>query len=135
MDTIDFVKSIYLGDRACKAIVIDSWNDKIKFQITCISRFKVANEQWTYDQNIYDGWFVFNNACSITFDPPGHIPDDSIELFTAELDTTEGTKMYRFTLLIGSGKPVGPPVYVTITILAESIHIEDPSDPLTIITE
>ena len=44
MDVSAFLKTIYLGDRACKAITLDGWNRSIKIEIDCISRIRSPSE-------------------------------------------------------------------------------------------
>ena len=41
-----FINSIYLGDRYCEKIEIK--DDKISFQINCISRLKEGTKEWNY---------------------------------------------------------------------------------------
>ncbi len=46
MNIPDFLKTIYLGDRACKSILLDGYENEVKIQIDCISR--VRGETWDY---------------------------------------------------------------------------------------
>jgi hypothetical protein len=50
----EFVKTIYLGDRACKKIVIDGWDELLKIQVNEISRIRDVSGQWNYynDENM-----------------------------------------------------------------------------------
>ena len=37
MNPTEFLKSIYLGDRACKALLIDSWKKRMAIQVNVVS--------------------------------------------------------------------------------------------------
>jgi hypothetical protein len=78
MNPQPFLNTIYLGDRACKAIYIDAWNKVAKIQIDSISR--VRGETWDYytNEDIVDGWLVFLGVESFTMSPPGKIPNDYV---------------------------------------------------------
>ena len=57
-----FLRSIYLGDRYCEKIEIK--DDKISFQINCISRVKKGTTRWNYysDEDIEHGYLVFDEV-------------------------------------------------------------------------
>src|SRR5580765_715054 len=76
----EFMRTIYLGDRTCKAITMDGWRHELRIQIDCISR--VRAEQWDYytDEDLPDGYLVFEKVESVVFEPAGHIPNDWIAL-------------------------------------------------------
>ena len=80
MRPTELVKTIYLGDRACKSIAIDGWNRRVAMQVDEISRVRSASGNWECynDENIMDGLIVFTEVGSISFDPPGPIPNDYI---------------------------------------------------------
>lgn len=119
----EFLKSIYLGDRACKAIVLDGWNDEVKILIDSISCLRSGT--WNYDENVRDGFLVFEGVDHISFDPPGRIPND--EFGDIEFIGYEGD---RFTVVIdiGSGYELGDYVNVKTTIRAKAVAIEKPGE-------
>lgn len=61
----EFLRTIYLGDRACKSLVLDGWKNEVKIQIDSISR--VRGEAWDFytEEDVDDGFLVFEG--SITF--------------------------------------------------------------------
>src|SRR6266487_4039315 len=74
------LQTIYLGDRGCKAVLIDSWNQRVAIQATVISRLKSGTKTWDFysDEDIKDGWLVFSHVQSVRFEPPGPLPNDFI---------------------------------------------------------
>ena len=58
------LSSIYLGDRYCEKIEMK--DDKISFQINCISRLKEGTKEWNYysDEDIEHGCNVSDEAIS-----------------------------------------------------------------------
>ena len=73
----EFLRTIYLGDRACKSIAIDGWGKRAMIQVDEISRVRSAAGKRDYynDENIVDGLLVFTDARSILLDPIGPIPN------------------------------------------------------------
>ncbi|AXR68386.1 DUF6258 family protein [Leptospira mayottensis] len=126
MELEDFIKTIYLGDRACKKIILDSWAQEVKIQITCISR--VRSEQWNYytDEDIEDGYLVFEKVKNINFEPPGLIPNDFINDVTVE-KLEEG--YYNVIINISAGYGEGEGIDIDVCIITKSVAIEDPEQP------
>ena len=128
MNIPTFLGTIYLGDRACKSILIDGWNDIVKVQIDCISR--VRSETWDYynEENIEDGWIVFGGVKTCSFDPSGPLPNDQIELELEAFDEEHSEARFLIKVCsVSDSKTVFP--LVKITIIAQSIHLEDPQRP------
>lgn len=123
-----FIETIYLGDRACKKIEIDGWNNIVRIQVNEISRIRDPSGRWNYynDENIVDGYIVFTDVKSFVFDPPGFIPNDELELYSVE--SIDGGN-YRFVVIITSVNQMSEGTNVTITIEAKGIHLEDPQKP------
>src|SRR5258708_3314646 len=100
MSPLELLKTIYLGDRACKSLLIDGWNDRIVLQVDTISRIRSVTGNWEYytDEDIVDGLIVFTNATSISFEPNGLMPNDLIHSITARVLPAKSneTQYYRF---------------------------------------
>lgn len=133
MNPVDFIKTIYLGDRGCKKIIIDGWNEQIKIQVTTISR--VRNGTWDFytDEDIENGLIVFSNVKSICFEPNNHIPNDTINYLVAEKMEEEG--LYLFTFSSYSVNKENEHVEVITRIIANEIYLENPSNSNAKITE
>ena len=124
----EFRKTIYLGDRACKSIVIDGWDERVVIQVNEISRVRSASGRWEYynDENIVDGLLVFTDARSILFDPVGPIPNDYIDFLEVEPLPDD---YYRFKLSVGSVDSSAKTTEILVSIDAKRVHLEDPAKP------
>jgi hypothetical protein len=132
MDPEDFIKTIYLGDRACKALLIESWNKRVAVQIDVISRLKANTDSWDFytDEDIKDGWLVFSGVRAIQFVPSGPLPNDYVNDFSVtRLERSQGQTLYAFELSIGSVGEEGIGTEVLVTIEADDVHLEDPTRP------
>ncbi|HEV7321559.1 MAG TPA: DUF6258 family protein [Ensifer sp.] len=119
----EFLSSIYLGDRACKAVVLDGWKGEVKIQMNAVSRLRGGI--WNYEEDIDDGFLVFEGVDHISFDPPGRLLND--EFGVVEFLGYDGD---RFTVVmeIGSGYELGDYVNVKTTIRAKAVAIEKPGE-------
>jgi hypothetical protein len=60
----EFFRTIYLGDRGCKAIVLDGWRDEVKIQIDLISRRRSKTWDFYSAEDVEDGFLVFEGGRS-----------------------------------------------------------------------
>ena len=141
MSPAEFLKTIYLGDRACKSILIDGWNKRIELEVDSISRVRSESGNWEFysDEDIDNGRIVFSSVKSITFSPSGPPPNDLINSFEvcpfkAENDDEEADPLYVFQFSIGSVDLRGAQREVIVEIVAKTIHLEDPKQPGIAIT-
>ncbi|MGE6786307.1 DUF6258 family protein [Ensifer adhaerens] len=119
----EFLNSLYLGDRACKAIVLDGWREEVKIQIDSISRLRSGT--WNVDENVRDGFLVFEGVDHVSFDPPGRIPND--EIGSIEFVGYDGE---RFTVVIelGAADEISDYGFIKTTIRAKAVAIEKPGE-------
>jgi len=124
MELERFMRSIYLGDRACKSVLMDGLNREIKIQIDCISR--VRSESWDYHtaEDLVDGFLVFEDVEGVTFTPPGRMPNDWIEWASVAEDIAQ-PGMNRFVIKAGSVDEQGNDVEIELLIIAKAVALED----------
>ncbi|PCE33250.1 hypothetical protein BZL54_05925 [Burkholderia ubonensis subsp. mesacidophila] len=120
----DFFKTVYLGDRACKAISINTWDSVVRIQIDLISRIRSTSGNWDYytDEDVENGFIVFKNVKYLSMAPEGLLPNDLINSVSVEKDNREG--FWVFVLGIDSADERGQSEEVKIRIVAESVFIE-----------
>ncbi|KOF13589.1 hypothetical protein AC244_30600 [Ensifer adhaerens] len=121
----EFLSSVYLGDRACKVIVLDGWKDEVRIQINLISRRR--SETWDFysAEDVEDGFLVFEGVDHVSFDPPGLVPNDAIgnieflgydnDCFTVMIELSHGDEAGKYTT-------------VRTTIRAKAVAIERPGE-------
>ncbi|MGA3373674.1 MAG: DUF6258 family protein [Terracidiphilus sp.] len=124
----EFLKTVYLGDRACKSITIDGWGGRVAIQVDEVSRIRSASGHWDYynEENITDGLLVFTEARSIQFEPAGPIPNDFIEFLEVELLPDD---YCRFKFSLGSVNSSAESTEILLRIEAKQVHLEDPASP------
>lgn len=128
----ELLQTIYLGDRGCKAVLIDSWNQRVAIQATVISRLKPGAKTWDFytDADIKDGWLVFSDVRSVRIEPSGPLPNDLInEVSVKPIDSPERQPAYLFELSIDSVDDTGNRTEVFVRIEAGRVHLEDPAKP------
>ncbi|HOO50947.1 MAG TPA: DUF6258 family protein [Alphaproteobacteria bacterium] len=123
MDVIEFISTVYLGDRGCRSILIDSWESEVKIGVDCISRVRSENWDCYIDEDIRDGYLVFENVRALKFDPAGYIPNDAINDMRAEA-LKNGVSKYLITMSIDSVDDLGDRTEVKISIHADSMALE-----------
>lgn len=122
MNPEKFLSTVYLGDRACKKILIDGWKHRFCLQIDLISRLKKNTDTWDYynDEDIKDGWLIFTELSSVKFTPTGAVPNDLIN----EIKVRKTPDAYIFDISISSVSETGDSTEVLIQIKAQEIQIE-----------
>jgi hypothetical protein len=131
----EFIKTLHLGDRACKQVTIDGWGKRLVITVDSISRIRNPSGEWGFynDENIDDGLIVFEGLTSFQFSPQCFVPSDWIEILS--IDETCGETDFKAILSLGAVDDQGNSKEVTLTVWAKSLHIEDPKRPGVKITE
>ncbi len=86
------LSSIYLGDRFCENVIFRE--NKILFQINCISRLKEGTNEWNYfsERDIEHGYLVFDEV--INYNSNSELPLND-EIY--KIDIVEKTnEIYSF---------------------------------------
>lgn len=139
MTPMELLKTVYLGDRACKAVSIQGWEGRVSVQVNVISRIRGGSGLWGFytAEDIPDGLLVFAEVRRIRFDPCGPVPNDLInELVVSEIDESNvGKPVYTFRLSVGSVDEAGMFTEVVIEIEARDLYLQDPRTPAREIRE
>lgn len=132
MNPENLLKSIYLGDRTCKALLIDSWNQRVEIQVDIISRLRPGTQAWDFyaERDIKDGRLVFRDVRNIRFEPSGPLPNDYIiDVSVSEIGAPGDSVNYAFGISVGSVDSAGNSTEVHLRIEASGLHLEDPLNP------
>ena len=125
MDVSAFLKTIYLGDRACKAITLDGWNRSIKLEIDCISRIRSPSGNWDYytDEDIRNGSLVFRGVRNVLLDNAGFLPNDEIDIEVVG----EEDSLTVVQVSMASVDERTEAHRIVLRFACESMHLEDPT--------
>jgi len=136
MNPIDFIKTIYLGDRYCLGIVIDSIKNLLKIQINEISRIRDESGIWNFynAENILSGYIVFFDIVQIQFLPNFIMPNDQIEIKSCQKVTNLDDNEYIFKIVMLSVDEYGNTREMEVIIQAKGLYLLDPLKPDIIIT-
>ena len=124
MNPIEFCRTIYLGDRWCKQLIIDGVAGEIKLQIDLISR--VRGSEWNYyaDEDLPEGFLVLEGVANFELVPQGALPNDWIELVSVSEAAEDG--YYRFEFSLGSSSTTTARASeITLTVFAKSLCLAD----------
>jgi hypothetical protein len=126
MNVQNFIRTLYLGDRACKAIIIDGWSNTVRLQVDCISRVRSASGTWDYytDEDVTDGILVFEDVDRVELRNAGHMPNDSIN--SIEVTEQEGDRV-TVEISVDSVEPNATHHETWLRVRCKSVCIEDPA--------
>src|SRR5262245_39297648 len=135
MDPVQFLRTIYLGDRGLKSLLIDSESARVVLTIDRISRCNDTTGRWDFRNidDIVDGRIVLTGVTWIALEPAGYIPNDYINEFVVEpLESTAAEYRgapYLFKFSVGHVSKFGGKVEsaeVLVKVAAKAVHLEDP---------
>ncbi len=142
MELDKFLSTVYLGDRWCKAITLDGERKRVCVRVDCISRIRNPSGDWGYyaDEDIEEGSLVFDRVTSFGLVPAGPLPNDTIRVrevvrVPVQDEAHNSTDAWRIVFSLGTWLSNTQPLEIVATIIAESVHLEDPSRPGLKITE
>jgi hypothetical protein len=128
MNPIEFLKTIYFGDRFCTKIVVDGQNNIFEFHVNRVSRIRDVSGEWNNytDEDIENAIIVIAGVKKVIFDDSGLIPNDQIyDIYATHLN--DGT--YEFIFETSHVDQKATTYDITIKIIGESIHLLDPAEP------
>lgn len=139
MHPTELLKTIYLGDRACKALSLEGWAKRVVLHVDVISRIRSDTGSWDFytAEDTPDGRLVFADVLGVRLDPSGPVPNDLInEVVVLEVvKSTAAKPVYVFSLSIGSIDEAGRSTEVIVEIRARDLYLQDPRTPAMEIRE
>lgn len=125
----EFLRTVYVGDRACKAIRIESWKEQVVLEVDQISRIRSPSGGWEFytAEDISDGRIVFTGVEAIHFEPSGPLPNDLINEISVRPASSEPDNRWVFEASISAIAPDGSSTEVTVQIIGSDVHLEDPA--------
>lgn len=131
----EFLKTLYLGDRVCKKLVFDGWDDRILIEVNVVSRVRSDSGLWDFysKEDIPDGLIVFSGVKSYQWNSKGYLPNDYIEIEVSSATETSESDLYQFKIYLGHMEKTGI-VDTELLVEAQAIHLEDPRFPYKKIT-
>lgn len=126
-EALQFIKSIYLGDRACKGFRLDSHNHEFRIFVDEISRVRSVDGAWNFynEENLEDACIVFAQVETVRVKMTGPMPNDYVEL----LGVQEAKGRLEFQVELGCVGADGLTVPETIEIIAGDIYLESAEQP------
>ncbi len=124
MNPIDFLRTIYLGDRWIKKILIDNETKSISFQIDCISRIRSKSGNWEFynDENIDNGLIVFEKVSYYDLGKTGNFPNDEIHSIEVK---EKSPNLFEFFIEANYINSDAISQTIETTIIAESVYLSD----------
>lgn len=123
MNPVEFLQTVYLGDRLCRSIMIDGGRHEIRLCVDVISRVRGSVWGFNSTEDVFDGFIVLEGVSSFVFDPTGPIPNDWIECESVAPTGEDGD--YRIVFNLGATRADSTHVSeVTLSVVAKSACIE-----------
>lgn len=134
LNPVQFLKTVYFGDRFCTELVIDSNNNRVELHVNQVSRIRDTSGEWNYysDEDVENGAIVITGVQKITFDESGLFPNDQIyDVYAIQI--SEG--IYEFVIETSYVDEKALTHDLTFKIIGEGVYIFDPTRPNIKITE
>lgn len=134
MTPATLIRSIYLGERGCMAVVFDKTKRQLRIQVDCISLLQPGTDKWDYytERDIQNGWIVFSGVDTVKMQPENIEPNDFINEISVEQDADQDGQ-YRSTISIDGVDPKGIRREAIILVRSLEAHLEDAKGlPLTL---
>ena len=125
MDAVQFLNSVYLGDRGITGFTVDSSNMTIKIHIDIISRIRSKDGNWNYytDEDVPNGKIVFCGCKKFVLDSHGIIPNGFIDINEiSKINNDEYKIIFDMSQYDFSQKKFIP---VSLQIVFSEVYIED----------
>lgn len=124
IDAQELIGSVYLGDRACTGISIDSWESKIHIRTDSVLIKKKYEELKEIPElDVPNGQLVLENVTYFSMEPKGFIPNDYINELNVTYESL--SDLLIFNLSISSVNEKGLSTEVILEIHADNISICD----------
>lgn len=120
----EFINSIYLGDRYCERVEINT--DKIIIQINLISRIEEGSREWNYysQEDIEHGCLVFDNVAE--YSQSSELPFND-EIYKIQV-TGKENDIYSFIVYGCSVSDEAFSTDIQLHIRAKKFYILDPKN-------
>lgn len=124
----DFLKTIYLGDRYCTKIIIDSNNNHVEIHVNLISRIRDESGNWNFytEEDIENGILVFTDVNEVHLDKSGLIPNDQIYNFKVN-EVNSG--ICEFIIETSHVDQNAITHDLVVKIIGKSVYLVDPQNP------
>ncbi|WP_434797402.1 DUF6258 family protein [Terrisporobacter vanillatitrophus] len=127
MNAIEFLKTLYFGDRYCVDFNIDSKNKEVRIIVNCISRIRSESGEWDYycDEDVEMGTVVIYGVNEIILDKTGLRPNDAIyDIYAIKIEN----ELYKFIIEVSYANEEAEITDLTFTVIGEGVYLLDPSN-------
>ncbi|MCC3868917.1 DUF6258 family protein [Terrisporobacter mayombei] len=128
MNTIDFLKTLYFGDRYCVDFNIDNKKKEVRIIVNCISRIRSESGEWDYycDEDIEMGTVVIHGVNEVILDKTGLTPNEDIyDIYATKIEN----ELYKFTIEASYIDEEAETTDLMFTVIGEGVYLLDPSKP------
>lgn len=127
MNTIDFLKTLYFGDRYCVDFNIDNKKKEVRIIVNCISRIRSESGEWDYycDEDVEMGTVVIYGVNEVILDKTGLTPNEDIyDIYATKIEN----ELYKFTIEASYIDEEAKTTDLTFTVIGEGAYLLDPSN-------